>query len=74
MQDAGSFTDVHAKVLAMQPTPCDAEIVTELLEMEYVSNDNDNAIESGGELVYCPTKASFANYQDQARILLVFKR
>ena len=51
--DAAFFTDVDPEVLAVQPPHPDAEIVAELLEMEDVSNVNDDAIETEDEPVYC---------------------
>ena len=44
--DAAFFTDIDVEVLAVQPPPSDDEIVAELLEMEDVSNGNNNAIET----------------------------
>ena len=52
--DQASFTDVDAEVLAVQLPTSDAEIVSGLLETEDESNDNDDAIETGDEPVYCP--------------------
>ena len=42
--------------MQLQPPPSDAEIVGELLETEDVSNDNDNAIKTEDEPVYCPDR------------------
>ena len=52
--DTVSFTNVGAEVLAVQPPASDAETVAELLETKDVSNDNDDAIETEDEPVYCP--------------------
>ena len=61
--DAASFTNVHAEVLAVQPLPSDAEIVVELLQMEDISNDIEDAIKTEHEPLYCPVnKGAFANY------------
>ena len=51
--DVTSFTNFDADVRAVEPPVSDAEIVVELLETEDVSNDNDDAIETEDELVYC---------------------
>lgn len=51
--DAASFTDGDAENLAVQPPPSDTEIVAKLLEMEDVSNDNDNTIKIEDEPVHC---------------------
>ena len=36
--------------------PSDAQIVAKLMETEDLSNDNDDAIETEDELVYCPDR------------------
>ena len=54
--DVASITEIDAQVLAVQPPLSDAEIVVELLEMEDVSNDNDDVIETEDERVYCPDR------------------
>ena len=54
--DTVSFTNVGAEVLAVQPPASDAETVAELLETKDVSNDNDDAIETEDETVYCPDR------------------
>ena len=53
--DGASFTDVDAKVAAVQPPPTDAEIVAWLLETEDVS-DYDNSVEVEYEIVECPDR------------------
>ena len=54
--DVASITEIDAQVLAVQPLLSDAEIVVELLEMEDVSNDNDDVMETEDERVYCPDR------------------
>ena len=53
--DEASFTAVDAEV-PVQPPLSDAEIAAEPLETESVSNDNDDAIETEDEPVYCPDR------------------
>ena len=55
--DATTFADVDTKVIAVQPPPSDAEMVSELLETEGVSDDDDDDDYSGeaaNEPVKCP--------------------
>ena len=52
--DAASFTNIDMKLLALQPSPSDVEIVAELLETEDASNDNNNAIKTEDEPVSFP--------------------
>ena len=40
--DAIAFADVDAKVIVVQPTSSDAEIIAEMLETEGVSDDDDD--------------------------------
>ena len=47
-----SFAEVDAEVLAVQLPPFEAETVAELSGTEYVSNDNDDAIETEEKPVY----------------------
>ena len=54
--DEASFTAVDAEVPVVQPPLSDAEIAAEPLETESVSNDNDDAIETEDEPVYCPDR------------------
>ena len=54
--ELASFTDVDAEVLAVQPPLSDAEVVAGLLKTEDVSNNNDDAIETEDEPVYCPNR------------------
>ena len=54
--DTVSFKNVGAEVLAVQPPASDTETVAELLETKDVSNDNDDAIETEDETVYCPDR------------------
>ena len=54
--DEASFTAVDAEVPVVQPPLSDAEIAEEPLETESVSNDNDDAIETEDEPVYCPDR------------------
>ena len=51
--DAASFINVDAEVPAVQPPTSGAEIVAELLETEDVSNDNNDAIKTENEPLYC---------------------
>ena len=51
--DAASFTDVDAEVLAVKSPPSDAEIAVERLVTEDLNNDNDDAIETKDEPMYC---------------------
>ena len=51
--DATTFADVGDEVIAVQPPPSDAEIVAELLEMEDVSDDDDDY---SGEVADEPVK------------------
>ena len=44
--DAACFTEVDAKVQAVQPPPSGTDIVVELLETEDVSNKKDDAIKT----------------------------
>ena len=54
---ATTFADVDAEVIAVQPPLSDAEIVAELLEMEGVSDGDDNySGEVDDEPVKCPDK------------------
>ena len=53
--DEAFFTAVDAEV-PVQPPLSDAEIAAEPLETESVSNDNDDAIETEDEPVYCPDR------------------
>ena len=56
--DATTFANVDAEVIAVQPSPSDAEIVAELLETEGVSDDDDDDYsgEVADEPVKCPDK------------------
>ena len=75
--DAVSFTDFDPKVLTVQPPHSDAEIVGELLETEDVSDDNDDAIETEDEPVYCPDRNELFQVIEtklMQKILLVFRR
>ena len=55
--DATTFADVDAEVIAVQPPPSDAEIATELLETEGVSDDDDDYTrEVADKPVKCPDK------------------
>ena len=51
--DAASFTDVDAEVLAVKSPPSDAEIAVVRLVTKDVNNDNDDAIETKDEPMYC---------------------
>ena len=49
----------------MQPPSSDAKIVAELLDMENVSSDNDDAIKTEDESLYCPDRNELLeNYRD----------
>ena len=54
-ENGRSFLYLHidTEVLAVQPLPSDTKIAVQLLEMEDVSNDNDNTIKIEDELVHC---------------------
>ena len=54
--DEASFTDFDAEFLAIQLSPSDTKIIAQLLETEDVSNDNDDAIKTEDEPVYCPDR------------------
>ena len=54
--DGASFTDFDAEFLAIQLSPSDTKITGKLLETEDVSNDNDDAIKTEDEPVYCPDR------------------
>lgn len=72
--DKPSFTDVDAEVLDVQPPFSDAEIKAELLETEDVSNDNNDAIETEDESVYCPDRNEPSQIIKTMQKLLIFKR
>ena len=73
--DAVSFTDFAPKVLTVPLLHSDAEIVAELLEMEGVSNDNDDAIETVDEPVYCPDRNELLQViETMQKILFLFRR
>ena len=54
--DEASFTDFDAEFLAIQLSPSDTKIIAQLLETEDVSKDNDDAIKTEDEPVYCPDR------------------
>ena len=55
--DAITFSDVSVELIAVQPPPFDTEIVAELLEVEGVSDDDDDySREVAEEPVKCPDK------------------
>ena len=54
--DEASFTDFDAEFLVIQLSPSDTKITGKLLETEDVSNDNDDAIKTEDEPVYCPDR------------------
>ena len=56
--DATTFADVDGEVIAVQPSPSDAEIVAELLVGEGISDDDDYySGEVADEPVKCPDKS-----------------
>ena len=54
--DEASFTDFDAEFLAIQLSPSDTKIIAQLLGTEDVSKDNDDAIKTEDEPVYCPDR------------------
>ena len=54
--DEASFIDFDAEFLAIQLSPSDTKVIAQLLETEDVSNDNDDAIKTEDEPVYCPDR------------------
>ena len=54
--DEASFIDFDAEFLAILFSPSDTKIIAQLLETEDVSNDNDDAIKTEDEPVYCPDR------------------
>ena len=58
----------------MQPPSSDAKIVVELLDMENVSSDNDDAIKTEDESFYCPDRNELLEIIETIQIILIFKR
>ena len=56
-----TFADVDTKVIAVQPPPSDAEIVSELLETKGVSDDDDDDDDYSGEAANEPVKCPDTN-------------
>ena len=71
---AASFFFVDVDVLAVHPPPSIAEIAVELFGTEYVSNDNDDAIETEDELAYCPNKNELLQIIKAKQKLFLFSK